>query len=116
MRIFRSMLHAWAGIYYAFTSQPNFKIHVLGVLFMLLSAAYFQFELWELICCLLAAGLVVAAELLNTAIESVVDLHSKEYTLLAKRAKDCAAGAVLILALLALTIWILFVGSKTGIL
>lgn len=46
----------------------------------------------------LCIALVMALELVNTAIESVVDLVSPEWNLLAKRAKDCAAGAVYLAA------------------
>ena len=76
---------AGAGIAYAFTSQRNLKIHLR------ISEAG-----W--LAVVLCIALVMALELVNTAIESVVDLVSPEWNLLAKRAKDCAAGAVYLAA------------------
>ena len=79
---------------------------------MLLTAYYFQFEKWELIVCLILSALVFFAELLNTAIESLVDLTTQEFSELAKVAKDCAAGAVLVLAVFAMVVWGIIVFGK----
>ena len=90
---------AWAGIRYAFTSQRNLKIHcvfalaavVLGLILRISEAGWLA-----VICCIMV---VMALEVVNTAIESVVDLASPGYHELARHAKDCAAGAVYIAAL-----------------
>ena len=112
MRVFKSFKYAWNGIVYCFTTQLNFRIHILGFLFLLLTAYYFQFEKWELIVCLILSALVFFAELLNTAIESLVDLTTQEFSELAKVAKDCAAGAVLVLAVFAMVVWGIIVFGK----
>ena len=112
MRVFKSFKYAWNGIVYCFTAQLNFRIHILGFLFLLLTAYYFQFEKWELIVCLILSALVFFAELLNTAIESLVDLTTQEFSELAKVAKDCAAGAVLVLAVFAMVVWGIIVFGK----
>ena len=112
MRVFKSFKNAWNGIVYCFTTQLNFRIHILGFLFLLLTAYYFQFEKWELIVCLILSALVFFAELLNTAIESLVDLTTQEYSELAKLAKDCAAGAVLVLACMSVCVWSIIVFGK----
>ena len=112
MRVFKSFKYAWNGIVYCFTTQLNFRIHLLGFLFLLLTAYYFQFEKWELIVCLILSALVFFAELLNTAIESLVDLTTQEFSELAKVAKDCAAGAVLVLAVFAMVVWGIIVFGK----
>ena len=112
MRVFKSFKYAWNGIVYCFTAQLNYRIHILGFLFLLLTAYYFQFEKWELIVCLILSALVFFAELLNTAIESLVDLTTQEFSELAKVAKDCAAGAVLVLAVFAMVVWGIIVFGK----
>jgi diacylglycerol kinase len=56
--------------------------------------------------------LVISAELINTAIESSVDLTTKETQSLAKIAKDCAAGAVLVLAISSVVVWGVIVYGK----
>ncbi len=61
---------------------------------------------------ILTVANILAAEMINTAIESVVDLISPDYHPLAKFAKDMAAGAVLLLAIAAVVIGILLFGNK----
>ncbi|AOW99165.1 MAG: diacylglycerol kinase family protein [Moorea sp. SIO3I7] len=98
-----SFKYAWAGVRYAFLTQRNFRIHtVIGILAITLGI-FLQIPLVELAVIGLTTGLVMAMEMLNTAIESVVDLTVKQtYHELAKIAKDCAAGAVLISAITAI--------------
>jgi diacylglycerol kinase (ATP) len=103
--IFVSFKYAWAGISYAFISQRNFRIHVsVGALAIGLSV-FLQLEPVEIAVIGITSGLVMALELVNTAIESIVDLTVKQtYHELAKIAKDCAAAAVLISALVAVLV------------
>lgn len=98
-----SFKFAWAGISYAFQTQRNFRIHVvMGSLAIGLGIAL-HLTAVEMAVVSLTIGAVLGMELLNTAIESVVDLTVKQnYHELAKIAKDCAAAAVLIAALVAI--------------
>ena len=100
-----SFKYAWAGLRYAFISQRNFRIHtIVGIVAISLSV-YLQLPAVEIAVISLTSGLVLALETLNTAIESVVDLTVKQsYHELAKIAKDCAAGAVLISAITAVLV------------
>jgi diacylglycerol kinase (ATP) len=95
-----SFKYAWAGLSYAFITQRNFRIHtVIGTLAISLGV-FLHLSAVEIAVICLTSGLVMALELLNTAIESVVDLTVKQtYHELAKIAKDCAAGAVLVSAI-----------------
>ncbi|HAZ45053.1 MAG TPA: diacylglycerol kinase [Cyanobacteria bacterium UBA11369] len=95
-----SFKYAWAGLSYTFQTQRNFRIHVfIGALAIGLSV-FLHLKSVEVAIIGLTCGLVLVMELLNTAIESVVDLTVKQtYHDLAKIAKDCAAGAVLISAM-----------------
>lgn len=95
-----SFKYAWAGLSYAFVTQRNFRIHtVLGTI-AVSSGVLLRLSAVEIAVISLTSGLVMALELINTAIESVVDLTVKQsYHELAKIAKDCAAGAVLIAAI-----------------
>lgn len=103
--LFSSFRYAWAGITYAFTTQRNFRIHtavgsVAIILCWLLNVSNVEVAI---IC--LTIGAVLVMEILNTALESLVDLTvGQTYHRLAKIAKDCAAGAVLMAAIVALTI------------
>lgn len=69
------------------------------------SAYVIRFDKMEYIVCLVLSCLVFSFELFNTAIESTVDIVSPEFHSLAKVAKDCAAGAVLVSALVAVLTW-----------
>ena len=105
-----SFRYAWAGVSYAFTTQRNFRIHtVIGTLAISLGL-FLNVSAIEMAVITLTCAIVMVLELLNTAIEAVVDLTVKQtYHELAKIAKDCAAGAVLLSAIAALivAVWIL---------
>jgi len=95
-----SFKYAWAGVTYAFKTQRNFRIHCfIGTVALTLSL-FLQLNAVETAVIALTCSVVLVMELLNTAIESVVDLTVKQtYHELAKIAKDCAAAAVLVSAL-----------------
>lgn len=100
-----SFKYAGQGVSYAFWTQRNFRIHlIIGAIAMSLSL-YFQLSAVACSIISLTIALVLVLELLNTALEAVVDLTvGREFHQLAKIAKDCAAGAVLIAAIAALMI------------
>lgn len=98
-----SLKHAIDGIVYAFTVEQNMFLHVLIMLVVIGMGIFFEIQTLEWLFCLVMFGLVLAAELINTALEAVVDLVTEQYHVLAKVAKDTAAGAVLVLALTAAT-------------
>lgn len=100
-----SFKYAWAGLSYAFKTQRNFRIHVIIGAVAIGLSIFLNLSRAEISLIGVTIGLVLAMELLNTAIESVVDLTVKQtYHELAKIAKDCAAGAVLISALAAVLV------------
>jgi diacylglycerol kinase (ATP) len=103
--IFISFKYAWAGISYAFKTQRNFRIHVAVCILAVSLSLFLHLQPVEIAVISITSGLVLALELLNTAVESVVDLTVKQtYHELAKIAKDCAAGAVLVAALVAVLV------------
>ncbi len=100
-----SFRYAWAGVQYAFLTQRNFRIHTMMACVALSLAIYVRVEAVAVAIICLTSALVMVLELLNTALESVVDLTvGQTYHELAKIAKDCAAGAVLISAIAALIV------------
>lgn len=96
----RSFLFAVQGFRVALRTERNIKVMLCGGAFALTMGFALRLDLVEWAIILLCCGAVVAAELLNTAIETVVDLVSPEYHPLAGRAKDIAAGAVWALCLI----------------
>lgn len=100
-----SFSYAWAGLRYAFRTQRNFRIHVCIGLFALSLGCLLRLSRVEITVIGLTSGLVLAMELLNTALESAIDLTIKQnYHDLAKIAKDCSAGAVLVSAIVAVLV------------
>ena len=88
---------ALTGIVETLKSERNFKIHVVAAIFALGLGVFFQISAIEFICVMIAISMVLTTEVVNTAIEIVVDLYTGEQIHpLAKAAKDAAAGAVLI--------------------
>lgn len=84
------------GILWSVRTQRHLRSHFVAALVVLFAALFFNLTIAEFILLSFAVTLVLFAELMNTALEAVVDLISPEYHPLAKRAKDVAAGAVLV--------------------
>lgn len=99
-----SFRHAVDGIWYAFTSQPNFKIHLTIASMVLIAASVLQISIGRWLILLFTISWVLIAEMANTSIEALVDLITQEYDLKAKRAKDVAAGMVLISAIMSIVV------------
>jgi len=98
MRLVKSFSYAMNGIKNAIAKERNLQIHLFISLLVFLLAFYFEIsrEEWIILICLI--GAMVTLELVNTAIERLVDLVTKDYHPLAKLAKDISAGAVLTFA------------------
>lgn len=100
-----SFRYAGAGLVYAFSTQRNFRIHTAIGTFAIGLGLFLRLSPVEVSIIGLTIGIVLAMELINTALEAVVDLTVMQtYHDLAKIAKDCAAAAVLIAAIAALGI------------
>jgi diacylglycerol kinase (ATP) len=84
------------GILWAARTQRHLRYHFLAAVLVLLTALFLRVSTLEFTLLALAVILVLFAELFNTALEVLVDLVSPEYHPLARRAKDVAAGAVLV--------------------
>lgn len=110
----RSLCHsfacAFAGLRDVVRDGRNARILVgIGILVIAIGF-WLSISRTEWAILLLTIGAVFAAEAANSALESAVDLASPEHHELARRAKDCAAGAVLILAIAAIAIGLLILG------
>src|SRR5690606_32327934 len=99
---FRSFSFALAGILSAFRTEQNFKFHSGAAVAAVALAVFLDISANEWLWIALAVALVMGAELMNTAIESLANHVSAEQHPLIRVAKDCAAGAVLMMAIFAL--------------
>ena len=103
-----SFVYAAKGLKYAFFTQRNFRIHVGFALGAFGLGLFLGLNKSDLAIMALTATSVLVVELLNTAIESVVDLAiGKRFHPLAQIAKDCSAGAVLVASMSSVLIAVL---------
>jgi diacylglycerol kinase (ATP) len=110
--LFQSFNFAAEGIIHAVRTQRNLWIHFAVAVAVLVAAIGFGASKLELAVLLLAITFVLVAELVNTAVEAVVDVASTSFDPIAKIAKDIAAGAVLVAALNAIAVgYLVFSGE-----
>jgi len=103
-RRIKSFGNAFRGIFFAFKTQHNIWIHSLAIVVVVTAGFIFKLDAREWGLVVLAVGLVLAAEMINTAIEWLVDLVSPGYSEKAGLIKDVAAGAVLVAAVISVII------------
>ncbi|WP_194190856.1 diacylglycerol kinase [Clostridium chrysemydis] len=111
-KIVDSFNHAIDGVIYTVRTQRNMKIHMIATLLILASCLFFDVSKIEFLILAVTITMVIGAEMINTAIEAVVDMNTNYYHPLAKIAKNVAAGAVLLTAVNALVVGYLIFWDK----
>ncbi|HEY8477016.1 MAG TPA: diacylglycerol kinase family protein [Chloroflexota bacterium] len=111
-RLQKSFGHAVNGLAYLFRTQPNAHIHVAVAAGVLVLSALWRVTLVELALVLLAIGLVLVAEAMNSAVEAAVDVATREIHPRAREAKDVAAAGVLVAAATSVAIGALVFGPR----
>ncbi|QNL50102.1 diacylglycerol kinase family protein [Olivibacter sp. SDN3] len=102
MKYIQAFKFAVKGLRDSFISERNFSVHLIMALIATIVGGLLKLNLNEWLWILLSITLVIAAELFNTALESLTNLVSPEYHVLARKAKDAAAAAVLVIAIFSL--------------
>ena len=100
-RFIKSFGYSIEGLKYAYKYEQSMLIHVIATVCVVCANVFFQVSGIEWLITLLAIGMVLSAELINSAIEAVVDLVTLEEHPLAKIAKDCSSAATFVLACMA---------------
>jgi len=103
-RILNSFNYAISGIMHCFRTQRNMRIHFTMAIIAVMMGVLLNITKSEMLILVLAIFFVLFAEMVNTTVEALVDMVTKEYHPLAKTAKNIAAGAVLIASLCALIV------------
>ena len=93
--VITSFKYAFQGVFSAIKTERNLKIHISIMILVIIAGIFLKISKMEWIICIILFGLVM----LNSAIETVVDIAMPEINPKAKFAKDVAAGAVLIFAI-----------------
>ena len=99
--LYKSFGFAIRGVWTCLKTERNIRIHCLAAVLVGIFGAWLKISVTEWLACLGLFGMIMGLELMNTAVEAVVDLVTEEYRPLAEKAKDVAAGAVLIAAFFA---------------
>ena len=94
----KSFQYAWYGVWYAISHNQNLRIHITAAVFVILASIFFKVTPFEMGILGVMIVLVISAEMINTAIEEMTNLITKEHRQEAKIAKDVAAGMVLVTA------------------
>ncbi len=94
-----SALHAWNGLVHTVMHQPNMKVHVVSAILVGLVGSGLPLGLAEKVTLIFCVLLVFFAEILNSALETLVDLATQEFDEKARVTKDAAAAAVLVLSI-----------------
>jgi diacylglycerol kinase len=103
-RLFHSFKYAGQGIKHAFWTQRNIRIHLIIALIAFFLGLYLKLAYFELVAVVLAISFVLITEMINTAIEEIVNLVTPTRRAGATIAKDVAAGAVLFSAFCAILV------------
>lgn len=102
-----SFLHAYDGIKYVFIEERNMHIHLFFAIMVIFFGAFFEISYTEWLVCLVLIGIVIALEMINTAIENTVNMITINENNTAKLVKDVSAGAVLVMSIIAAFIGII---------
>lgn len=95
-RFLGSFVFAGRGVWHVVRTERNMRVHLTAATAVVVAGGVLGISAVDWACVALAIGLVLTAEVLNTAVEALTDLHTREFHPLAKIAKDAAAGAVLV--------------------
>ena len=112
----RSFSYAWQGILSCVGKEQKLSFHLIATVIVIIAGFVLGITRTEWTVIILCIGIVIAAELFNTAIEKLVDLVSPERHPIAGQVKDIAAGAVLVCAVAAAIIGlIIFIPYFSGL-
>lgn len=100
-KFIRSFGYAANGVLVLFKTQHNARVHLVATFLVVLLGFFFKISSSEWLFILLAIGLVIVAEALNSAIEFLADFVTEAYHDKIKKSKDLAAGGVLIASAIA---------------
>ncbi|MDF2548158.1 MAG: phosphatase family protein [Anaerosolibacter sp.] len=103
-KLIDSFNYAIDGIIYTLKTQRNMRIHIAAAIGVLLLSLFFRLSKLEILVLFFTISLVIITEMLNTSIEATIDLITDQYHVLAKIAKNVAAGAVLVASLNAILV------------
>lgn len=106
-RLANSFKYAFQGVMYVLKTQPNMKIHFTIALIAIILGFLFKIREAEWLALVLVIGFVIILEFINTAIETLVDLYTADFSFLAKVSKDVGAATVFVMAVISVVVGII---------
>lgn len=103
-RLFNSVKNSLDGLFYAYRYEQSLWIHGFATVVAIILGICFKIRLSEWAIIFIALGIILALELINTAIEAAVDLTTTEIHPLAKIAKDCGSAASFVMSIVSIVI------------
>lgn len=100
----KSFSYAFKGILYCIKNERNMRIHVCATILIALFSYFYKTTAIEFALLIICIGFVITSEMVNTAIETIVNMESPSYNSLAKISKDVAAGAVAVAAIVSIVV------------
>jgi diacylglycerol kinase (ATP) len=110
--LLQSFNHAFQGLVIAVRHQRNMRVHLILAFAVLVGSIFLNLSRLQLVSIVVAVAFVFITELINSAVETVVDMVTDEFDPRAKAAKDMAAGAVLVAAINALVVAYLVLADR----
>ena len=104
LRFVNQVRYALAGLLFLIRTERHFQIHIVAFLVVIFLGVYFDLNTSEWLNILIASCLVLFAEAVNTSIEKLCDIYTRELNEQIKMVKDIAAGAVLIVVIFAIIV------------
>jgi diacylglycerol kinase len=103
-RFYDSIKYSLEGLKYAYTHEQSLLLHIFLSIVAITCGILFKITGTQWILLFIMMTVIIVAELINTAIEAVVDMITEEYNPLAKVAKDCGAAAAFVASVLAISV------------
>lgn len=115
-RTINSFKYAFNGLIDAYRTEQSVWIYIPVSLIVILAGFLLKISTFEWLIIILILGIILSLELINTALEAVVDLATEKYHPLAKKAKDTVSAAVLVFAITAVIIGLIIFIPKISLL
>ena len=103
-RTLRTFKYSWQGLAYAYKNEQSMWVHAIASVVTIALGFIFSLSLTDWAIVLISLGVILASELINTAIEAAVDLCTLEINPLAKIAKDCGSASTFVLTICAVIV------------
>ena len=104
IKIWNKFLNAFRGLYIVMKEEKSLWFHTFASIVVIIFGVVFSLTMGQWIAIIVAIGMVIGFEILNTSVEYLVDIVSFEYSVKAKKVKDVSAAATLFVSLIALAI------------